>query len=89
MKIIRMNSLASDAAGKTAAFFDFQTSDGIIIKGFRIVKGANGNFVSAPQEKGKDGKYYDKVTIPEHLRKDLEKIALEEYSKMTEVSVTA
>jgi DNA-binding cell septation regulator SpoVG len=51
MKIVRMN-LLSNTSGKTVAFFDVQTEDGIIIKGFRIVNGTNGLFVSNPDEKG-------------------------------------
>jgi stage V sporulation protein G len=81
MKIIRMNLLKNDSGSKTAAFFDIQTQDGIIIKGFRIVNGSNGLFVSSPNEKGKDGKYYETVILPKEMKDDLEKLALEEYDK--------
>jgi stage V sporulation protein G len=81
MKIIRMNPLKSDGSGKTAAFFDVQTNDGIIIKGFRLVNGSNGLFLSSPDQKGKDGKYYETVTLPKEMRSELEKMALEEYNK--------
>ena len=64
MKIIRLNKLQNNVTGKTVAFFDIQTNDGIIIKGFRIVNGSKGLFVSAPDEKGKDGKYYETVIFP-------------------------
>lgn len=80
MKIVRMNHL-KNSAGKTAAFFDIQTDDGITIKGFKVVNGANGLFVSSPNEKGKDGKYYDSVILPKEMKEGLEKIALEEYDK--------
>lgn len=80
MKITRITPLKNDSGGKTAAFFDIQTNDGIIIKGFRIVKGSNGLFVSAPNDKGKDGKYYDNVILPKELKSEVEKMALEEYS---------
>jgi len=81
MKIIRMNPLKSDASGKTAAFFDIQTKDGIIIKGFRLINGSNGLFLSSPDQKGKDGKYYETVTLPKEMKSELEKIAIEEYNK--------
>lgn len=81
MKIVRMNRLDSNSNSKTAAFFDFQTSDGITIKGFRLVNGSNGLFVAAPDTKGKDGKYYESVILPKEMKKNLEKIALEEYNK--------
>lgn len=81
MKIVRMNPLKSDGSGKTAAFFDIQTNDGITIKGFRLVNGSNGLFMSAPDQKGKDGKYYETVTLPKEMKSELEKMALEEYNK--------
>ncbi len=81
MKIVRMNHLKSNSGGKTAAFFDIQTDDGITIKGFKIVSGSNGLFVSSPNEKGKDGEYYETVILPKDMKDSLEKIALEEYNK--------
>ena len=81
MKIIRMNPLKSEGGGKTAAFLDVQTNDGITIKGFRLVNGSNGLFLSSPDQKGKDGKYYETVILPKEMKSDLEKIALEEYNK--------
>ena len=83
MKIIRINPLKNDSGGKTAAFFDIETNDGIIIKGFRIVNGANGLFVSAPNDKGKDGKYYDNVILPTEMKSEVEKQAIEEYNKLS------
>lgn len=80
MKIIRMNPLKSDGSGKTAAFFDIQTNDGITIKGFRLVNGSNGLFMSSPDQKGKDGKYYETVTLPKEMKSELEKMAIEEFN---------
>lgn len=73
-----MNPLKSDS--KTAAFFDIETNDRIIIKGFRLVNGTNGLFLSAPNEKGKDGKYYETVILPKEMKEDLEKRAIEEFN---------
>ena len=81
MKIIRMNPLKSDGSGKTAAFFDIQTNDGIIIKGFRLINGSNGLFLSSPDQKGKDGKYYETVTLPKEMKGELEKMAIEEFNR--------
>jgi stage V sporulation protein G len=81
MKIIRVNPLQNGKGGKTAAFLDIQTNDGIIIKGFRLVNGANGLFLSAPNEKGKDGKYYDSVVLPKEMKEELQKLAIDEYNK--------
>lgn len=81
MKIIRMNPLKNDSGGKTAAFFDIETNDGIAIKGFRLVNGSNGLFMSSPDQKGKDGKYYETVTLPKEMKSELEKMALDEFKK--------
>ncbi|MEP0862112.1 MAG: septation protein SpoVG family protein [Ignavibacterium sp.] len=78
MKIIRLNKLNG---GKTLAFFDVETDDGIIIKGFRIVDGNKGKFIASPNEKGKDGKYYETVILPKTMKEELEKLALSEYNK--------
>ncbi len=76
-----MNPLKSDGSGKTAAFFDIQTGDGIVIKGFRLINGSNGLFLSSPDQKGKDGKYYETVTLPKEMKSELERMALDEFNK--------
>jgi len=81
MKIIRMNPLKSEGSGKTAAFLDVQTEDGITLKGFRLVNGSNGLFLSSPDQKGKDGKYYETVILPKEMKSELEKMAIEEFNK--------
>jgi stage V sporulation protein G len=80
MQIIRMNPLP-DGNGKLLAFFDVQTDDGIVIKGFKLVDGPTGKFVSSPSEKGKDGKYYESVIMPKTMINDLQKIAVEKFNK--------
>jgi stage V sporulation protein G len=80
MKIYRMNKL-DKSSSKTAAFFDVETSEGIIIKGFKLINGSNGLFVSSPDEKGKDGKFYDRVILTKEMKESLEKMAVEEYNK--------
>lgn len=81
MKIVRMNHLKSNAGGKTAAFFDIQTGDGIIIKGFKVINGSNGLFIASPNEKGKDSNYYETVSLPKEMKDNLQKLALDEYNK--------
>ncbi len=79
MEIVRMNHLSNDSGSKTSAYFDIKTDDGIIIKGFKLVNGANGMFMSSPNDKGKDGKYYDSVILPKEMKQNLEKMALTEF----------
>ena len=67
--------------GKVRAFFDLTTTEGFTIKGFKIIEGINGLFVSMPSQKGSDEEYYDTIWVDSKaLRDDLNKLALEAYS---------
>lgn len=83
MKIARMNPYEGES--KTAAFFDLETDEGITIKGFTLVKGNKGLFVGAPSEKGKDDKYYEKVVLPNDLKRQLQEIAVKKYEEETDI----
>ena len=76
MKIERMNK---GSWGKVRAFFDLTTTEGFIIKGFKIIEGINGLFVSMPSQKSNDGEYYDSVFATKELREKLNKTALDHY----------
>jgi stage V sporulation protein G len=47
-----------EGEAKTKAFLDVRIGK-YIVKGLKLVEGKNGLFVSMPQEKGKDDKWYD------------------------------
>ena len=49
--------------GKTWILADLEMN-GITIYGVRVVEGKNGDFLSFPQRKGQDGKYYSIVYAP-------------------------
>jgi stage V sporulation protein G len=40
-----------------------------LIKGFRVITNSNELFISVPDEKGKDGKYYETVILPKKMKK--------------------
>ena len=67
--------------GKLRAFFDLKTSDGFIIKGFKLVEGISGLFVGMPSTQGKDGEYYDTVFADKDLRDELQQVALRAYGQ--------
>ena len=79
MKISRMNPF--NGTGKTVAFFDVETEEGMNIKGFTLVEGSNGLFVGVPSEKGKDDKYYDRVYVPKELKEQLADMAISMYNE--------
>jgi stage V sporulation protein G len=69
-------------SGNTRAFVDLVTSEGIILKGFKLILGPTGLFLAAPSEKGKDGKWRESVIIPKELKNELNKIVVNEYEKL-------
>ena len=77
MKISRMKV---GSWGKLKAFFDIETEEGFVIKGFKIIGGINGYFVSMRSEKDKEGDYNDTVMIfDKKLREKLKDIAINHY----------
>jgi stage V sporulation protein G len=81
MKIERMNK---GSWGKARAFFDIRTQEGLVVKGFKIMEGINGLFVSMPSQKGKnqqgEDEWFDTVWIEKELRDQLNQLALNAYS---------
>ena len=69
--------------GKVRAFFDVMTDEGFTIKGFKIIEGINGLFVSLPSQKGKDDEYFDTVYVGQELRQELNQLALQTYGMDT------
>ena len=80
MKIARMNKY--DSESKTKAFFDMETEEGIIVKGFTLVEGSNGLFASVPSHKGKDEKYYENVVMSKEQKKELNDLAVAKYNEL-------
>jgi stage V sporulation protein G len=56
IQVNRIHKIDGDT--KLKAFVDIAIGD-FIIKGFRVVEGQKGLFVGFPQEKSKDGKWYN------------------------------
>tara|TARA_B110000196_G_C20810808_1_gene504573 strand:+ start:82 stop:501 length:420 start_codon:yes stop_codon:yes gene_type:complete len=70
--------------GKVKAFFDVENS-GFEMKGFRLVEGINGLFVSMPSRKGTDedgkDKWFDTIWIESReMRENLNTLAITEYN---------
>ena len=82
LEVVRLHCL--EGGTKLKAFADIAIGD-FIIKGFRIVQGQKGLFLGLPQEKGKDGKWYD-VLLPKtkQARQDLVDLVLSAYEESKE-----
>ena len=78
MKIQRMNK---GEWGKLRAFFDLETEDGFVIKGFKLVNGVNGLFVGFPSQKGNDDEWRDTVYAAQEIKEELSKIAIDYYGQ--------
>lgn len=69
-----------DGDGATKAICDVCICDEFLVKGFRVIEGKNGLFVSVPRQPGKDGKWYNSafpLTAP--VRKALNEAVLSAY----------
>jgi stage V sporulation protein G len=77
-KVMRIHKL--NTGGKVAAFADVSVNDELLIRGLRIVNGKKGMFVTMPQEKGKDDRWYSIVEcLSETSRKTITQLVLEAY----------
>ena len=62
--------LIEKSVGPLKAIADITIENSILVRGFRVVEGKHGVFVSVPQEQTKDRRWFDVVTI---LKTDLRK----------------
>lgn len=59
LKVVRLHRFEGES--KVKAFCDVAIGD-FLVKGFKVVEGSKGLFISMPQERSKDGKYYPSVS---------------------------
>ena len=78
MNISRMNK---GSWGKIVAFFDIESKEGFIIKGFKLIQGENGYFVGSPSKKeGEENKYQDQVIMNKNLYAKVMELSINEYN---------
>ena len=83
MKIERMNK---GSWGKVRAFFDLTTQEGFTIKGFKLIEGINGIFVSMPSQKGNDGEYRDTIWLDsKSLKEKITSLAMDYYNNASDM----
>ena len=77
---VRVARLAKVQNGALKAFADISINDSLLIKGLRVVSGPHGEFVSMPQEKSSDGKWYDTVRcLNNNVKEQISDIVLYAY----------
>ncbi|OGX16447.1 MAG: hypothetical protein A2166_00990 [Omnitrophica WOR_2 bacterium RBG_13_41_10] len=79
LKVVRLHRF--DGESKTKAFVDISLGD-FIIKGLRVLEGKKGLFLGMPQEKAKDGKWYNAFyPITKEARQSLSDLVLAAYQE--------
>ncbi|MCQ9206569.1 MAG: SpoVG family protein [Omnitrophica bacterium] len=78
LKIDRMNRLEGES--KVKAFCDLVFGDLFLVKGFKVVEGEKGLFVSMPQQQGKHGKWFNIFwPITTELKEYIGEVVLQAY----------
>lgn len=79
LEVVRLYRLEGDS--KTKAFVDIAVGD-FIVKGLRVLQGKKGLFLGMPQEKAKDGKWYNAFyPITKEARQNLTEVVLTAYQE--------
>ncbi len=70
--------------GNLKAFADVRVGGCLLIKGFSVVKGRKGVFVSMPRKVSKDGRWFDVLEPEDDLKELIESKVLSSYQLETD-----
>jgi stage V sporulation protein G len=80
IKVSRIHKLNGNSQVK--AFADICVNDSLLIKGLRIVDGKKGLFVSMPQEKASNNRWFDSVLpLDKETRAEIVNAVLSSYNQ--------
>ena len=79
VEIVDIRKSALD--GNLKAFADVRFDAQLIIKGFSVMNGKNGLFVSLPKKAGKDGRWFDFLLVDDALKHEVEDKVLKAYER--------
>ena len=82
VEVTDVRKMAGD--GKCKAVADVKIGDGLVIKGFYVMQGKAGIFVSLPRKAAKDGRWFDILEVDETLKRAIEDKVLESYDRETD-----
>ena len=78
-KVTRLHRL--DGASRVKAFVDIIVNEALLLKGMKVLQGQNGLFVSMPQEKSKDNKYYDTISpLTKEAKENITSVVMNAYA---------
>lgn len=87
---VKINYKPYNGNSKTKAFVDLSLDETLVIKGLTLVEGENGLFLSFPNKKGKDGKYYNSVySLDKEWTKLLQDACVKKYNECNQNSEPA
>jgi stage V sporulation protein G len=85
MKTVEMEVVdirKANGEGKLKAFADVKIGQSLIAKGFTVVDGSSGLFVSMPRKAGRGGQWSDVlVPVNEQVKKGLQELVMEAYDR--------
>jgi stage V sporulation protein G len=82
VEVVDIRKMTGDGTLKAVA--DIRIGEGLIVKGFCVVQGKNGIFVSMPRKATKDGRWLDILEPDDVLKRQLESKVLESYDRETD-----
>ena len=83
VEVVDVRKITGD--GNLKAFADVKVGGSLVIKGFSVMQGKGGVFVSMPRKAGKDGRWFDILTpLDEGLKQEFQDKVLEAYDKETD-----
>jgi DNA-binding cell septation regulator SpoVG len=87
--LIEVSRINRFEKGTMKAFMDIRINGALTIKGFRVVEGSKGLFVSPPQHKDKtSGKYYADVLFEKPEYEELQRVCLEAFNAPEEFNAS-
>ncbi|MDP3787423.1 MAG: septation protein SpoVG family protein [Candidatus Omnitrophota bacterium] len=67
-----------DKEGSLKAIADIAIGEEFLVKGFCVVEGKNGLFISEPRRPGNDGKWYGMAcSLTDEVKKEIERVIME------------
>ena len=82
VEVVNIRKMAGDGKCKAAA--DVRIGEGLVIRGFFMMEGKNGIFVSLPRKASKDGRWFDMIEVDDDLKRTIEDKVLEAYDRETD-----
>ena len=82
VEVVDIRKIVGD--GNLKAFADVRVGDSLVIKGFCVMQGKSGVFVSMPRKASKDGRWFDILEPDDSLKRALESKVLESYERETD-----